>query len=1277
MFSLTATHLGLLKQSPSSGVLLPFDSKIQCGLVDLLCKQLFTYTTNIAEICTSDVHCIWVMEVVGAGLGLEIEQQPLISQCIDLYEMWFIRKENVPSPIEDNYLNYLESAVFQLTLVFKHTPSPHQHKIYEMLCKRVILMFQRLYQVFRSTSIEEKFCKILIGVVEDVVQSQNMIVMNNIIRLFYQVWTALNLVDNTVWKTLSKCHYSWVEQLPIASAWKETMIVIQNTVIQLLKKKSDECSFHLLNNNVSVTSTFKPQDLLKFWLKFMHLCGNICNIQSSEVHLGLVQGIRELVDSLIQTEMNGNDIMNLYGDILYQIIKYNNHITYCDSVCQSLLSLIHIFMKKYNSTQFMNIYTCQLYRSLSLCLTSESFDVCIFAIEQYCNIIDTIPPTNTILIADVISAIDKVVKKPAEVTVNIRSISLQLLHKIEFVVTQQRQRIQTTLNKFSIAQPMICSIFNICFDMLKVDPVNIDDVFIALSRFIIASFYKEAINFIEPNVIINKFITSLSKHCNSWLAAASNGNQNKSLLDFMLLLLQYPKYFSPSVLKDVLLLIESYLEFINEIRPSTNSVLQVYSSYFTYCYFELNEKELFNSSLIIDKLMKIQSCGNVSESFGLDIEMISLMDRLYFAKTLHNNDSLNEENLKKEFTKHDCVFEDYIHVLYLFQKVVISFIELPWKSDKVIVIIRTRYGKNVFGISYQTYETNWTLLSQKEVVEDISCGELPITNCNWITNSCFNINKTIPNQQNHLIDLAKDMNNGSLQPPISVDRINPSSLCFDSFNHCFITRMLCTVLGYSHPLKSEMEQFWIVYPHALNLMLKLNQVKQQKEYVQFLHSLGEIETIETIGKSSINQMHFESQGNIINYHVDILNDTSDTIPRALINWGTTTDASTKVNETCELVINIIPTHTELYLIQSNQDEGLLLPQQLCSYDMLPDYINSSLLLYSRLSLAPRYTFETRSELLLTIGSFIESEYTSVAVNTLFNKKLIRKTEPFDFKTKSVFDSSFIEKVFGKQIPYSKNKPSNEQQRPQLSKRNSFRVALSPIQTPPPPQNSDSPQTPQSSTSPRKSRSPGVGRTISPRVPLGQFKRTGISGRPLSVEFNSVNKKEIIEESSPKTSTSPIIPATSPIKESKIDRNIALAPQFGATLSFKSISPLQQSDNTSGSGSESGSGSDNISPIPSKSPTRITPIIMERDNRDIAKAIASQAAAQVAKSNTKTVQRNTFSYSKSPTNLVTKSPIEVDDSNNTQEAAISPPVQPSPSPKRGRFIGRRTMRTNDK
>ncbi|KAL7714839.1 Ral GTPase-activating protein subunit alpha/beta N-terminal domain-containing protein [Entamoeba marina] len=1227
MFTPTATSLGLLNPSPNTDVLITYDLKTQHGLVDLVCKQLFSNIDQIVDHCSSDSHCHWIMEVIGAGFRQDLTFSPLISQCIDLYEMWFLRKDKLPLCIKDNFLTYLEEIVFQLTLVFKHCPTQQQHRIYEMLCKRVVLMYQKLYSIIRDTDIEEKYCRVLIGVVEDVIQSENNNVMNDIIHLFYQVWTSLNLTDSNVLNILFKCHSNWVNNQPIASAWKETMKIIQTKVLSLMESQNIEHTFELYHNSIAVSATFDSSSLLKFWLKFMHLCGNICNVSNPEVHLSLVQGIAELVNLLLPTSLNGNDIMQLYGDILFQIIKYNNHRFFEESICQSLATLTKIFNQKYPITQFSNLYMSQLYQALSLCFTSQSFQVINFAIMEYYILIDIIPPYNTVFIADVITSIESLIDKPVINTMAIRPVSLQLLQKIQFILTNQRQKIKTTLSKTLMEQPLICSVFSICFDMLKIDSDNIDDVFTTLTRLVIDSYHSSSSSLIDPKSITSKFLFFFSNHYNSWLSKSNDKCQNCSLLNFMYILINYPKQFPPSTLKDIFLILHDYLFTNAENFCSLNKLIGLYSSYFGYCYFELNQRELLNSCLLMENITKDIKDDTILDEFRFDCDLIHGLYGSYLPKSIHKYDDVNEEVLKQEFAKQKLDFSKYIHVFYLFQKIVLSFIELPWEGDKVVVIMRTKYGKSVFKMSYLVFETNWTLFREQEQYVQHQTTDIPITKCQWINGLYMDIDTLVNNHNNAMILNAKDMNNDKLSPPSIVDRSSQSNLLQNTFNHCFITKILSSVLGYSHPHNSKVEQLTIcdelfiklsemdTIPTYTQFNVNIKASTLTQEYINFVQKLGVIEKLEKNSGDVSNEMYHKTSSAVINYQADALQNIS--LPaKALVTWGDVNEVDTN---SYELIINIYPTETEMFLIQSNCSCGPLLKQQLCSYETLPNFLTLSFLSYINSYLPTRHSFKTRGESLLNIGSFIETEYSSIIASTLLNDSFMRQAEPVSFKSNSVFD-------FSRNTNPQSSEPFQKTQTSPLFPQSQLTTT---------PQTQTKSQIPSSSPPQRKG--------------FGKFKR--LSGKQLPIQVKKIPKTIQIQ--------SPILQFKIP---KKIDRNAGLAssPQNKSPAVPSSSNPLSRASPITSS------------PI-DQSPQCLSPNVEQQKTNTGLSPLSTHS--QINDTNS-SVTRRTISSASEYNTVVSKSTIgSTDDGQHlprSVETSTSHSGSSSPSPsKRGRFIGRRT------
>ncbi|BFU20933.1 hypothetical protein EHI8A_078620 [Entamoeba histolytica HM-1:IMSS-B] len=1156
MFTKTATSLNLLHPENDTDVLNTFDKTIQSGFVSLLCKQLFESNLEIKTHCQSPCHCSWIMEVIGAGFKMDLTNHNLMNQCIDLYELWFIKNEQVPQAILDNYNFYIEKIILQLTFVFAHNPSSQEQKSYEVLCKRVISIYQNLYKLIRSSPIENTFVRMMVAVMDDVFNSQNYTVITELIRFFNQIWICYQPTEIELWKVLTNCYGKWIINQSVVSSWKDVMVTLENHLIKILTKENNESfDITLTYSSFGIKCSMTPKYLLLFYMKFMHLIGNICNIQKTDVHYNLIQAIGNLIDILIGTSLTGNDIYRIFSDILYQTIIYKDHRLFSKSINLALMLLVKIYISKYSITQFDKMFYYKLYCSLSKCLTSSNIIVITNAVSETYKIVESIPSTSSIIFNDIIYAITKISKEPKGTTEEIRPISIKLLQKIQLMFTEQRDQMISSLSKISSEQPFITSVLNICFEFLKIDPIKTKEVFIIIGRVIISLINNKRNKGINTDIILSNFIPLLSSNYHEWFSSISSGNLD-SLLELFRIILMYRYSFYKESVKDIFLLIQQYISYKIDNLQSVYPLLNIYSCYFTYCYSIMKPAELLFTINLIDKMNKIIENDNVLSSLRYDIQLYNSLINTYLPST-ENNQDVNELILKKELINKSFDWENSIHCYYVFEQAIFSLIELPWIENTLLCIIRTRYGKQIFTMKMHDEEIQWTRIDYSCPSIEGSYKEIEVTKSSWTEKTDFiNINELMNIVKKQEETNSKTMKNSILHDPIIISKKNWKSYKCTVFNEFFLQRLLSTLLNFNHLTNSPVEEL-VVSDDLFNELKQLDEISPisqyevliksdhiTDQYISFIDNLGELQLIQN-EKEKKNLLIKEDNGFKVNYQVDLLNNIiPNTNYKAIIIWGLPDKLS---HYDAELQFIISPTTSELFNVQLNQKTGIALESQLIPFETLPSFISSVLLSHSSNSEIPKTIFEERKNILLSIAAFLDTKYTCVATHSLFSKSYLQSTNPVDFKNNGVFEvlTSVKKPVTKSPCFFNRTKSpkifSSKTTSPGLTHVTGAHDNIQPNKK------VTESEGPSPASVPNKTNSPST------RVTLGTFRRKPVA-ESLNERPHSMNLQEVLSTSKKieePTSTPQVNQTPSHTSNSQISTQPATA-RFGVSLNFNDI-----------------------------------------------------------------------------------------------------------------------------
>ncbi|ELP87288.1 hypothetical protein EIN_095450 [Entamoeba invadens IP1] len=1021
MFTSKAQELGLLTPSNETDVLSIFESKTQSGIVGLVCADILKNKENLNKFFLSKSHTTWLLEVIGAGLQLNLSDSTIITQCIDLYEKWFVKNENVPDTINTNRAAYLEECLLQLTLIFSHEPKVAEYPIYETLCMKTLKIFEFLYPSIRTTKIENVFVRALIAVAENVFCSKNTIILNETFKFLNVVWTCFSSKENELWDILKKCYVNWITNKTVALIWKDTMISLQNSLVEVLTSQSDEHVITTQINQVDYTVTFTSTYLLTFYLKFLHITGNLCNVENADVHHRLILGIGKLVDGLLKTVLSGNDIMRIFCDILYQTVVYKDHRTFTESVLDSISIFVTIFLTKKESYDMNYLYKTQ--SALSKCLTSINLDINIGTVEHLINLFNVRPELSSMLSGDIMFSLCRIAKEAAPTPQNKKNI-LTLLQQIQMIFTPRRDSLQQ--NTVSLLQQAI----DVVFSIIKIDPEHCDDVFVTMNRILVSivSLDNKGMN---VNKFLNLFVKEFDNNSGTWLLQISQ--MGNPLCEFLKNILAYKESVDFTILKDIFTIMQKRVMENSEEPQKVENLLSVFSLFYSVCLPQLSHEQLLFTNAILDKVIKtIQNDSTLAE-FDFDIKLQNILYETNQKSFLDNQ--ITETFVTKELEKRGFTGNDFIHVYYVFENSVISIIEVPW-YEKVIVILRNRYGKAVYSFLMDDENEEWKM-GNIPVGEEREVKALKTISPKWIKSGENEVDEIEKMRNENNKTQYGGMGNGKLQLPFVVCEKTWKEMNCDVLNPCFRQRILSSVLNYNHMTNSPVEE--LVSNEELfkelgrldgtsclrefDVIVKAEQATH--EYLEFVGNLGVLETVKE-NDTQRTELRYLSDGVLVNYHVDILNTNNNRFrdmreTDVLISWGCSSDKCSDQSQDnsleCGLTITITPTTSELYMVSLNSKVGLCLENQLCSFEVMSSLIKGVVLARANESETKRSAFTERNNILLSVASFLDTKYTCVATHSLFSNNHLKLTKPVDFKNVTVF-------AFPQQITKKTKHPSN-------------------------------------------------------------------------------------------------------------------------------------------------------------------------------------------------------------------------------------------------------------
>ena len=390
MFSPTLGELNLMEIDLNTDIVRMFKVEIQRVIVQSVSLEVISNIQEFqSKLCTHD-HCKWVMEVIGCGFTLPVDDHKTIAQCISLYEEWFMKMQYVPSPIDEKRDHYDRVAMTQLTnLLYQRSGSAESLNGYAELCLRAIAILRCIGTRYQpQTSMSRQLVCCLLGAMQDVcgkqhVNSQTIIVSyiaEKLIHAVYELWLNYGEADEELWGVFQECHKIWAKTKEVAIAWVDITLRLQKIFLSAMETKSQTVIIDINTEKINVNITFSLKYLLKTWIRFIHLCGTPAALQDAAVVLVITDGISLFVKNMIEcykdgrypNAPDGNAIIKIFGDPLAQVVLCLEHIRFELAVNVAVTTIGTVFGLTNARTTFRPENLTILYHVMSEAILSRN-----------------------------------------------------------------------------------------------------------------------------------------------------------------------------------------------------------------------------------------------------------------------------------------------------------------------------------------------------------------------------------------------------------------------------------------------------------------------------------------------------------------------------------------------------------------------------------------------------------------------------------------------------------------------------------------------------------------------------------------------------------------------------------------------------------------------------------------------------------------------------------------------------------------------------------------
>ncbi|BFU18423.1 hypothetical protein EHI8A_022680 [Entamoeba histolytica HM-1:IMSS-B] len=1029
MFSPTLGELNLMQIDLNTDIVRIFKVEIQRIIVQSVSLEIISNLQEFqSKLCTHD-HCKWVMEVIGCGFTLPVDDHKTIAHCISLYEEWFINLQNVPTPIEEMRDHYDRIAMAQLTnLLYQRSGSAESLNGYAELCLRAISILRAIGTRYKPGSdMSRQLVCCLLGCMQDVcgkqhVNSQNVIISyiaEKLIHAVYEVWLNYGEADEELWGVFQECHKVWAKTKEVALAWVDITLRLQKTFLAAVESKQNDVNLVTTNEKVQIDAHYTLKYFLKTWIRFIHLCGTPAQLQDAAVVLVITDGISLFVKNMIEcykdgrypNAPDGNTIIKLFGEPLAQVVLCLDHIRYELAVNVAVTTIGTVFGVTTARTTFRPENLSILYEVMSEAILSRNGKIILSGIKILNKLLLLSFPSQEIIYPSIIKAAERISNMVDPGSLDTRTSCIELLGLIHLSFSKQRQEIAChevgtdtifCFSNFSKQFLAICEVFL----QTETNPVNLKDMFVLLSRFF---------NDIVPrdgSTIVEQFIPVLEKNIYKFVGALVEKRLHESFTEMMRVLKTVlVEVGEHKVLLDLLMIIHSFIETYYKSSPIIDDFLQVYSIYFGACYSFIQQ----------DTLLKVIGlCGQICAWFN-DQQKRASLENYTFPQSLLSSlqidvvdyfEEMNEVILMNAYNDHQIqAFDEFMKIFVYKDQAVITVAELPWEKGSAIVIIRTKYGKTARYVHLTHDENKKTVISgvltkgNDEVMKE---SEIPVS---WLEE--FN---TV--SLDKIVTAEKASNN---VPHVAQNEdVLPASALYNTNLCCkaIISRTLIGALGLVdlsgeklHPLglsddliTSLLELDVLPTRNLIGVTILYGPDSSAPSpiYNSVIRGLGHIVDPQTHkGFSGLYAggdqkfMYYSNEEAEMVFHINTLgglNEEEAVDADNIVVFWNSSPYDTEI-ETIEgkFTIIILPTQSDVLRVMTNSPCGVLVKEQLVSPASLPGLIRHAALNYSRpVYLAPTTNpIYKRSEYIRSLNLFVDVQNPRAEVHCLLSSETMQ------------------------------------------------------------------------------------------------------------------------------------------------------------------------------------------------------------------------------------------------------------------------------------------------
>ncbi|CAG8478444.1 10073_t:CDS:10 [Diversispora eburnea] len=424
MFLQWISHLNLLEPNPAK-----FPLNVRKTLISEITQTLLQ--AHDPNLLSSTTHVKWVMEAIGQGFDLPLEEMTITANSKELYSQWLFEPNFRPAAIRDAIGKQEEQEFWQIifhhySLLFKprvqnsnvsvtSTPttpgfpssanqtSPNFTSLQRHieLCKGVLIVLTMAGRTLGPQFSEDTWLvllKVVLGITDCLLQKRHATTMadelcEHLLRVLFELWLRSRIRKVEMWDIFKKCFNQWSHRQQALLQWNATTLALTQRVVRLLygpKEGADMVNISVGGYNVGLDL---PTDFVYFaWHRMIYLINNPCSLPSTNFSFAIL-GIGRIIDSFqtigqinhiqksaqkdIESSLaiipDGNTILHMFGTWLFQACTLKrNDIGYQLGRAEAFGILCRIFCLPQRREKFSRKYITQFYFALMEGLRTDS-----------------------------------------------------------------------------------------------------------------------------------------------------------------------------------------------------------------------------------------------------------------------------------------------------------------------------------------------------------------------------------------------------------------------------------------------------------------------------------------------------------------------------------------------------------------------------------------------------------------------------------------------------------------------------------------------------------------------------------------------------------------------------------------------------------------------------------------------------------------------------------------------------------------------------------------